>query len=66
MTAAFSGKAATEEYICAYVRGMLRGGFLHTTSRRDEGYIAYKLPGEKLGLKTVWPVAQGRCCAIPA
>ncbi len=59
MTAAFSGKAATEEYICAYVRGMLRGGFLHTTSRRGEGYIAYKLPGEKLGLKTVWPVAQG-------
>ncbi len=59
MTAAFSGKDATEEYICAYVRGMLRGGFLHATSERGEGYIAYKLPKEKLGLKTMWPIAQG-------
>ena len=32
MTSAFFRKAATAEYICAYVRGMLRGGFLHTTS----------------------------------
>lgn len=59
MTAAFSGKAATEDYICAYVRGMLRGGFLHTISERGEGYIAYKLPGEKLGFKTMWPIVQG-------
>ena len=59
MTTAFSGKAATEDYICAYVRGMLRGGFLHTTSQRGEGYIAYKLPKEKLGFKTMWPIAQG-------
>ncbi len=59
MTAAFSGKDATADYICAYVRGMLRGGFLHTTSQRGEGYIAYKLPGEKLGLKTMWPIARG-------
>ena len=59
MTAAFSGKDATEEYICAYVRGMLRGGFLHATSERGEGYIAYKLPKEKLGLGTMWPIAQG-------
>lgn len=59
MTAAFSGKDATEEYICAYVRGMLRGGFLHTTSERGEGYIAYKLPKKKLGWRTMWPIAQG-------
>ena len=59
MTAVFSGKDATEAYICAYVRGMLRGGFLHTTSERGEGYIAYKLPGEKLGIKTVWLIVQG-------
>ena len=32
MISVSSGKAATAEYICAYVRGMLRGGFLHTTS----------------------------------
>ena len=59
MTAAFSGQKATEEYICTYVRGMLRGGFLHTTSARGEGYIAYKLPREKMGLKTMWPIAKG-------
>ena len=50
MTVAFSGKEATANYICSYVRGMLRGGLLHTTtSERGEGYIAYKLPKEKLG-----------------
>ena len=59
MTSAFSGQAATAEYICAYVRGMLRGGFLHTTSERGEGYIAYKLPKEKLGIRTLWPIAKG-------
>ena len=59
MSAAFSGKGATANYICAYVRGVLRGGFLHTTSERGEGYIAYKLPKEKMGLKTMWPIACG-------
>ena len=57
MSAAFSGKEATANYICAYVRGVLRGGFLHTTSEQGEGYIAYKLPKEKMGLKTMWPIA---------
>ena len=51
MSAAFSGKEATANYICAYVRGVLRGGFLHTTSEQGEGYIAYKLPGQKLGFE---------------
>ena len=59
MTAAFSGQEATEDYICTYVRGMLRGGFLHTVSERGEGYIAYKLPKQKLGIRTLWPIAKG-------
>ena len=60
MTVAFSGKEATANYICAYVRGMLRGGLLHTTaSERGEGYIAYKLPKRKLGVRTLWPIAKG-------
>lgn len=59
MSAAFSGKEATANYIWAYVCGVLRGGFLHTTSQRGEGYIAYKLPKEKMGLKTMWPIACG-------
>lgn len=62
MTAAFSGQEATADYICAYVRGMLRGGFLHTTSERGEGYIAYKLPKQKLGIRTSWPIAKGMLC----
>ncbi len=57
--AAFSGKEATANYICAYVRGVLRGGFLHTTGERGEGYIAYKLPKQKLGVRTLWPIAKG-------
>ena len=48
----FSSQEATSVYIQGYARGMLRGGFLHTNSPRQEGFIAYKLPGEKLGLKT--------------
>ena len=41
------------------MRGVLRGGFLHTTSQRGEGYIAYKLPKERMGLRTMWPIACG-------
>ena len=59
MPSAFSGQDETAEYICAYVRGMLRGGFLHTTSERSEGYIAYKLPKQKLGVRTLWLIAKG-------
>ena len=59
MVYAFSGQEPTAQYICAYVRGMLRGGFLHTTSERGEGYIAYKRPKEKLGSKILWPIATG-------
>ena len=59
MVYAFFGQEPTAQYICAYVRGMLRGGFLHTTSERGEGYIAYKRPKEKLGFKTLWPIATG-------
>ena len=59
MVYAFFGQEPTAQYICAYVRGMLRGGFLHTTSERGEAYIAYKRPKEKLGFKTLWPIATG-------
>ena len=59
MPSAFSGEEATADYICAYVRSMLRGGFLHATGERGEGYIAYKLPKEKLGFKVLWPIAKG-------
>ena len=53
MSAAFSGKEATANYICAYVRGVLRGGFLHTTSERGRAICAryWSLP---LPRATVW------------
>ena len=46
MSAAFSGKEATSNYICAYVRGVLRGGFLHTTSERDEATASLDVENE--------------------
>lgn len=57
----FSGQEATSAYIQGYVRGMMQGGFLYSTSDRGEAYIAYKRPGEKLELKTIWPLLKGIC-----
>lgn len=59
LPAAFSGKEAVTDYICAYVRGMLRGGFLYTTSGRGEGYIAFTTSQKKPGLNALWPIALG-------
>ena len=62
MTVAFSGKEATANYICAYVRGMLRGGLLHTTtSERGEGYIAFA-EGDRLGVPVILETdAKSKC-----
>ena len=59
MGAACSSPDKTALYICGFVRAMLAAGLLYTTSERGEGYIAYKLPKEKMGLKTMWPIAKG-------
>ena len=55
----FRGPEQTAVYIRGFARGMLKGGLLHTTSDRFEGFIAYKLPGEKLGLQTFLPLLRG-------
>ena len=47
MSAAFSGKEATANYICAYVRGVLRGGFLHPTSERGAASLQDRVNKEK-------------------
>ena len=57
--AAFSDPEQTAAYIHGFARGMLQGGFLHTTRERFEGFIAYKLPGERIGLQTVLPLLRG-------
>ena len=61
MSAAFSGKDATANYICAYVRGVLRGGFLHTTSEQGESYIAFA-EGDRLGVPVILETdAKSKC-----
>ena len=47
MSAAFSGKEATANYICAYVCGVLRGGFLHTTSQRGGASLQDRMDKKK-------------------
>ena len=56
---AFPSQDATATYICGYVRMALQSGLLHTSGPRGEGYIAYRLPGEKVGLKPLWQLARG-------
>ena len=61
MAAAFPGKEATANYICAYVRGVLRGGFLHTTSEQGESYIAFA-EGDRLGVPVILETdAKSKC-----
>lgn len=54
----YPSRDAAAEYICAYVRAALRGGFLHTVGERGEAYIAYKKPGDKISVRAVWPVVR--------
>ena len=55
---AFPSRDAVAEYIGGYVRMAFEGGMLYTTSERGEGYIAYKLPGQKTEFKTMLPLAK--------
>ena len=59
LSSLFPSQEATAAYIRGYARGMLRGGFLHTNSPRQEGFLAFKRPGERLGLPTLGPLAKG-------
>ena len=59
LASAFPSRDATAAFICGYVRMALQGGMMHTTSERGEGFLAYKLPGEKLRVKAMLPLAKG-------
>ena len=48
---AFPSQDAVAAFICGYVRMALQSGMLYATSENGEGYIAYKLPGEKISLR---------------
>lgn len=55
---AFPSRDAAAEFICGYVRMALQSGMLYTTGKNGEGYIAYQLPGQKVRLKAVLPLAK--------
>ena len=56
MNTIFSSQEAISIYIQGYVRWAFRGGFLHATSERGEGYIAYKQAGQKSGIWAAMPL----------
>ena len=56
---AFPSRDAAAEFICGYVRMALQGGMLYATSENGEGYLAYKLPKQKLSPKALIPLAKG-------
>ena len=59
MDSFFRSKDAVADYIAGYVRMAFAGGMLYGIREPGRGYIAYKLPKEKMGLKTMWPIACG-------
>lgn len=46
----FGSRENVKEYICGYVRSMLKGGFLYSTSEKHEAFVAYKYSKDKLPL----------------
>ena len=48
---AFPSREAVAAFICGYVRMALQSGMLYTTSEKQEGFIAFRRPGEKAGLR---------------
>lgn len=56
---AFSSRDAVAAFTCGYARMALKSGMMHTTSENGEAYIAYKLPGQKVSLKAMLPLAKG-------
>ena len=56
---AYPSREAVASFICGYVKMALKSGMLYTTSENGEGFIAYKLPGQKVSLKATLPLAKG-------
>lgn len=55
---AFPSRDAASVFICGYVRMALRCGMLYTTGENGEGYIAYRLPKQRIAPKAVIPLAK--------
>lgn len=59
LASAFESRDKTAVYICGFARAMLQAGLLYTTSPRYEGFIAYKLPDQKIRPSAFLPLLQG-------
>lgn len=51
LVSCYRDQEAAAIYINGYVRMALKGGILYTTSENKEAYIAYSVPGQKIGLR---------------
>lgn len=51
MDSFFRNKDVVADYIAGYVRMAFAGDMLYTINEPGKGYIAYKLPGQKLGFQ---------------
>ena len=56
---AFPSRDAVAAFICGYAKMALQSGMLYATSEAGEGFIVYKLPGQKVGLKAALPLVKG-------
>ena len=56
---AFPNRDAAASFIRGYVRMAEKSGMLYTTGEAGEGYIAYKLPGERIRPTAVFHLAAG-------
>ena len=55
----FPSREAVASFICGYAKMALQSGMLYATSEVGEGFIAFKLPGQKVGLKAALPLVKG-------
>ena len=56
---AFPNRDAVASFISGYVKMAFQSGMLYATSEAGEGFIAYKLPRQKVGLKAALPLVKG-------
>ena len=59
LVSAFAQKEQTAIYIEGFARAMLKAGLMYTTGERQEGFIAYKRPGQKISMSAYMPLLKG-------
>lgn len=56
---AFPSREAAAAFIRGYVRMALESGTLYSVGENGEGWIAYQLPGQRVPLRAMLPLAKG-------